>query len=538
MLNVFGVVSPTNGPALRGPVFRSSTFRPADLRPVPRPTMSYTTVIGLEVHVQLLTRSKLFCGCVNRFNPERPNTQTCPVCLGLPGALPVLNGEAVRLGAKIGLASNCTLAGFSKWDRKQYFYPDLPKAYQISQYDLPLAADGFVEIVTDNETGATRRVGIIRAHLEEDAGKNLHDESGRGGDSRVDLNRCGTPLMEIVTQPDLRSAAEAKTFLEELRLLLVYLGVSDCNMQEGSLRCDANVNLHVDTADGHRIATPITEIKNLNSFRNVEAAIEHEAERQFDEWRETGRKLGDPGVVKQTRGWDAGRGATFPQREKEEEADYRYFPDPDLVPVTLTGEQIESLRSSLCEFPADRRMRFRTAYLLSDYDAAVIIDQGREFADYFETVATACHNGKLAANWVTQDVQRELNDRGITVGEFPVPAAVLGSLLQRIANDEITTKSGREVFAALLEESDNGSPIDADRVTAIIEDRGLAIVTDSGELEAVIAAVIQRNAATVEDVRNGKQAAVGPLIGQVMKEMKGADAKTVRQMLLDRIGNS
>jgi aspartyl-tRNA(Asn)/glutamyl-tRNA(Gln) amidotransferase subunit B len=342
--------------------------------------------------------------------------------------------------------------------------------------------------------------------------------------------------MEIVTQPDLRSAAEAKTFLEELRLLLLYLGVSDCNMQEGSLRCDANVNVHVDTDDGRRIATPITEIKNLNSFRNVETAIEHEAKRQFDEWRQTGRKLGDPEVFKQTRGWDAGRGATFAQREKEEEADYRYFPDPDLVPVTFTDEQIESLRDSLCEFPADRRPRFRTAYQLSDYDAAVIIDQGRDFADYFETVARECHNGKLAANWVTQDVQRELHDRGLTIGEFPIPAPVLGSLLQRIAENEITTKSGREVFAALLEEADAGSPVTANRVFDIIAERGLAIVTDSGELEAVIDAVMERNAATVADVRNGKQAAVGPLIGQVMKDMKGADAKTVRQMLLERIG--
>ena len=521
--------------------------------------MPYTTVIGLEVHVQLLTQSKLFCGCVNRFNPDQPNTQTCPVCLGLPGALPVLNGEAVRLGAMIGLALNCTVAGFSKWDRKQYFYPDLPKAYQISQYDLPLAADGFFEFQTPgvSETpgvSTTRRVGIIRAHLEEDAGKNLHDESGRGGDSRVDLNRCGTPLMEIVTQPDLRSAAEAKTFLEELRLLLVYLGVSDCNMQEGSLRCDANVNVHVHTDDGRRIATPITEIKNLNSFRNVEAAIEYEAQRQFDEWKQTGSgdepgDLSNPWVLapkgKQTRGWDAGRGVTFSQREKEEEADYRYFPDPDLVPVTFTEELVESLRESLCEFPADRRSRFRTAYQLSDYDAAVIIDQGRDFADYFETVARACHNGKLAANWVTQVVQRELNDRGLSIGDFPIPAPVLGSLLQRIAANEITTNSGREVFAALLEEasektrgvskSPGVSAATTQRVVEIIDERGLAIVTDSGELDAVIDAVIARNAATVADVRSGKQAAVGPLIGQVMKEMKGADAKTVRQLLLKKI---
>ncbi|MFQ5734533.1 MAG: Asp-tRNA(Asn)/Glu-tRNA(Gln) amidotransferase subunit GatB, partial [Planctomycetaceae bacterium] len=247
--------------------------------------MPYTIIIGLEVHVQLLTQSKLFCGCANRFNPGHPNVQTCPVCLGLPGSLPVLNREAVRLSTKVGLALNCEVASFTKWDRKQYYYPDLPKAYQISQYDLPIASDGWLEVESDDAPEGKRRVAIIRAHLEEDAGKNLHDESGRGGDSRVDLNRCGTPLLEIVSQPDLRTAAETRRFLEELKLLLRYLEVSDCNMQEGSLRCDANVNLHVDVDDGRRIATPIAEIKNLNSFRGVEAAVAYEARRQYDEFQ-------------------------------------------------------------------------------------------------------------------------------------------------------------------------------------------------------------------------------------------------------------
>ncbi|MFN5531472.1 MAG: Asp-tRNA(Asn)/Glu-tRNA(Gln) amidotransferase subunit GatB, partial [Planctomycetaceae bacterium] len=286
--------------------------------------MHTTTIIGLEVHVQLQTRTKAFCGCTTAFNPDQPNVQTCPVCLGLPGSLPVLNREAFRLAVKTALALNCSISPYTKWDRKQYYYPDLPKGYQISQYDLPFSQDGFVDleaIETEKESQPARRVGIIRAHLEEDAGKNSHDETGHGADSRVDLNRAGTPLVEIVSQPDLRSPAEARRYLEELRLLLTYLEVSDCNMQEGSLRCDANVNLHIHTDDGHKIATPIVEVKNLNSFRNVELALVYEEQRQLEQWRKTGQKLGD--VAKETRGFDAARGVTFAQRGKEEAADYR-----------------------------------------------------------------------------------------------------------------------------------------------------------------------------------------------------------------------
>ncbi len=496
--------------------------------------MTYQTIIGLEVHVQLNTRTKLFCGCPNRFNPDEPNTQTCPVCLGLPGALPVMNRKAYRLGVRTALALNCTIAPFTKWDRKQYFYPDLPKAYQISQFDLPFSSDGWVDVVLPDEGDAEpthRRVGIIRAHLEEDAGKNVHDESGRGGDSRVDLNRTGTPLVEIVTQPDLRSAAEARTFLQELRLLLLYLGVSDCNMQEGSLRCDANVNVRVHTDDGHEIATPIVEIKNLNSFSSVERAIEHEAERQFAEFQETGRKLGE--VPKQTRGWNADRGETTPQREKEEAADYRYFPDPDLVPVTIGAEQVEAMRAELPEPPAARRERFQVD--LTPYDAGVIVDQGRAFADYYEAVAHTCEDGKLAANWVTQDVLRELNDRDIEIGTFPIDAETLGTVLAKIAANELTTKSGREVFGVLLERA-GVSPADVDDV---VEELGLAVVSDTGALEGVIDAAIANpaNAKAIAAVREGKQQAVGPMIGQIMKEVKGADAKVVRAMLIERIEN-
>ena len=496
--------------------------------------MHHTIVIGLETHVQLLTKSKLFCGCVNRFNPENPNVQTCPVCLGLPGSLPVMNREAFLLSVKTGLALNCDISHFTKWDRKQYYYPDLPKAYQISQYDLPFSHDGFLEAEVEGQ--GVKRVGIIRAHLEEDAGKNMHDETGGGRDSRVDLNRCGTPLLEIVSEPDLRSAAEAKAYLDELKLLLNYLGVSDCNMQEGSLRCDANVNLHIHGDDGSNIATPIVEVKNLNSFRGVEQAIDYEANRQLEIYQETGRKLGDPGVHKETRGWDANRSVTFAQRSKEEASDYRYLPDPDLVPITLTVDEIDEIRQTLCEFPADRRRRFSEAFELSDYDVSVIVNQGAEFADYFETVAGECGDGKQAANWCTQDVQRELNERNVPIGEFPVVAAALGTLLAKVVANEITTKSAREVFADLLESSATESTEALSQIDQIIEERGLAIVSDTGELEGVVETVLAGNQKIAADFRSGKQGAIGPLIGQVMREVKGADAKVVRQMLIERIG--
>lgn len=494
--------------------------------------MDYSTVIGLEVHVQLLTRSKIFCGCAAEFNPTQPNVQTCPVCLGLPGSLPVMNRQAFELAVKTAMALNCEISPFTKWDRKQYYYPDLPKGYQISQYDLPFSEDGWLEIDVNAETGEKRRIGIIRAHLEEDAGKNMHDETGRGTDSQVDLNRAGTPLLEIVSQPDLRSAAEAKQYLEELRLLLTYLNVSDCNMQEGSLRCDANVNLHVHTDDGHKIPTPIVEIKNLNSFRNVELAIEFEVKRQFEEWQKTGKKLGE--VAKETRGWDAVRGITLSQRGKEEASDYRYFPDPDLVPVTVSEEFLDSVRNAMCEFPADKRARLAVTYQLSDYDVRVLVDQGIVFADYFEEVAKACGDGKQACNWVTQDVLREMNERHLSIEEFPLCAPLLADLLGRINKKQITIKSAREVFMDLLAADKS---LDAKLIDEIIAAKGLAIVSDTGPIEMAIAAVIAKNPKAVADFQSGKQAAVGALIGQVMREVKGADPQTVREMLISRLSN-
>ena len=495
--------------------------------------MKITTIIGLEVHVQLMTESKLFCEDLNLFNPDNPNVQTCPLTIGLPGTLPVLNRHAMHLGIKGALGLNLNIAKFTKWDRKHYYYPDLPKGYQISQYDLPFSYDGWLDVET--EENGKRRIGIIRAHLEEDAGKNIHDESGRGGDSQVDLNRAGTPLIEIVSEPDIRTSEEARLYLEEVRRIMTYLEVSDCNMQEGSLRCDANVNLHMENDDGEKIATPIVEIKNLNSFRGVEAAITYEASRQLKEYEKTGLTIDDK--EKRTFGWDADRGITFPQREKEEASDYRYIPCPDLIPVTLADAEIDAVRQEMCELPPVKRKRFIDDYDLSEYDASVIVDQGREFSDYFENVAKQCGSGKQACNWVTQDALREMNERSISISDFALPPTELGTLLGKINANEITIKSAREVFVDLLTGADEGQDVSVCRIEQIIEEKGLVFVSDTGELEGIIADVIANNAKAAEDFRGGKQAAVGALIGQVMRQIKGADPKTVRELLIQKITN-
>ena len=339
----------------------------------------FKIVVGLEVHVQLLTKTKLFCGCLNKFGSP-PNTQVCPVCLGMPGVLPVMNRKAFELSLAPALALNCQIANFTKWDRKNYYYPDLPKNYQISQYDLPFSHDGWLEInaaADPKKEYVPKKVGIIRAHLEEDAGKNMHDESGRGGDSKVDLNRTGTPLLEIVSQPEINTPEEAKAYLEELRLMLREIGVSDCEMQEGSLRCDANVNTHIPQADGSIAATPLVEVKNLNSIGSVGRAIAHEAERQYKEFQKDPVNYRIAKISKTTAGWNDAKGVTIVQRHKEEAADYRYFPEPDLVPVVVSEAEVNEARKATGELPAAQRDRLQQApYSLSAYDVRVSDESG------------------------------------------------------------------------------------------------------------------------------------------------------------------
>ena len=480
------------------------------------------TVIGLEVHVQLKTETKLFCGCRTRFGAP-PNTQVCPVCLGLPGALPVMNEAAIDLSVKAGLAIDCSIPPMTKWDRKQYFYPDLPKGYQISQFDLPICADGFLEIPDPEAPESTRRIGILRAHLEEDAGKSMHDEVAGSSDTRIDLNRCGTPLLEVVSLPEMRSSAEAKAYLQELKLRMTHLGISDCEMQEGSLRVDANVNLHLDV-DGKRVATPIVEVKNMNSFRAVERAIDFEVERQYDVWEETGKTIEDE--TKTTRGWDDANGRTFLQREKEESADYRYFPDPDLLPIRLPRQRVETIRQSIGEMPAELRVRLVGQYGIKPYDAEVIVNQGPAMIEFFETAATKSGDGKRTSSYLQQDVMRELNDRQIDVCEYPVSADSLGDLLLRVKQGDLDNGRARDVLNHMLEKGET--------VAQAIESLGIEAV-DNNEIEDLCRQLLADNPQVVEDYRNGKQQAVGSLIGQARKQNANANPQIVRQTLIDLI---
>ncbi|HEY4233952.1 MAG TPA: Asp-tRNA(Asn)/Glu-tRNA(Gln) amidotransferase subunit GatB [Lacipirellulaceae bacterium] len=484
----------------------------------------FTTVIGLEVHVQLATQSKLFCRCSTKFGAE-PNTQTCPVCIGLPGTLPVMNREAVQLALKTALALECEIPARTKWDRKQYYYPDLPKGYQISQYDLPLSQNGHLEISDPKGHFEPKRVGIIRAHLEEDAGKSIHDEVAGKADSVIDLNRTGTPLLEIVSAPDLRSSAEAHLFLKELKLLLTYLGVSDCNMQEGSLRVDANVNLHLDLPGGP-VATPIVEIKNMNSFRAVERALDYEAQRQFKEWRETGRVLGQS--PKQTRGWDDEAGVTRGQRSKEESSDYRYFPDPDLVPVAFTGAEITAVHGSLGELPAATRKRLEDQYGLSSYDADVLVNQGPPLVSYFAAVVAGCGDGKAASNWVTQDVLRALKDRNIEIAQFPVSGSSLAELVVRIKSGELPSARAREAFQTMV---DTGG--DVATAMSLLHIEGV----DESELLSLCERLVAANPRIAADVQNGKLQALGALVGQAKKSNPNVDPSRVREICLKLINN-
>lgn len=486
---------------------------------------SFRTVIGLEVHVQLQTNSKLFCGCSTEFG-KPSNSSTCPVCIGMPGVLPVMNRKAFELALRAALALNCGISRYTKWDRKNYYYPDLPKAYQISQYDLPFSHDGWLEIGSDE---ITKKIGIIRAHLEEDAGKSIHDESGRGGDSRVDLNRAGTPLLEIVSKPEITSPEEAKGYLDELRLMLREIGVSDCEMQEGSLRCDANVNVHIPLPDGGLAATPIVEIKNLNSFRAVERATRYEAQRQYEQFRKDGKRIGE--VPKATAGWDDSRGVTVVQRRKEEAADYRYFPEPDLVPVQVSDSMIENARAAMGELPALARQRLQDEHGLSRYDSRVITGQGRAFQAYFEQVAKLSGDPKASCNWTTNSVLAWLNERSASISDFPIEPVRLSDLIKEIQKTGLNMQRSREVFTRMLETG--GQP------AAVMAELGFQVVADTGRIAELIRKGIAANPKAVADFKNGKTKAADAIKGFVMRETKGmANTEVVSQILLEELGKA
>ncbi|MCG5514798.1 MULTISPECIES: Asp-tRNA(Asn)/Glu-tRNA(Gln) amidotransferase subunit GatB [unclassified Ectothiorhodospira] len=477
--------------------------------------MEWETVIGLEIHAQLSTRSKIFSGASTAYGAE-PNTQACAVDLGLPGVLPVLNEKAVAMAVKLGLAIDAQITPRSVFARKNYFYPDLPKGYQISQYELPVVGRGHLDIELDDDE--TRTIGVTRAHLEEDAGKSLHEDFH--GMTGIDLNRAGTPLLEIVSEPDMRSSREAVAYMKKMHSLVRYLGICDGNMQEGSFRCDANVSVR---RKGTEKFGTRTEIKNLNSFRFLEKAIEFEVERQIDVLE------GGGAVVQETRLFDPDKGETRSMRSKEEANDYRYFPDPDLLPLDIDSTFIEQVRASLPELPDEKKQRFMTHYGLSAYDASTLTSS-REMADYFEAVVEQAGSGqaKMVANWVMGELSGALNREGREIGDSPVSAQALGALLARIQDNTISGKIAKEVFEAMW-----AGEGDADMV---IEAKGLKQITDTGAIEQVIDQVIADNPKQLEQYRSGKDKLFGFFVGQVMKQTGGkANPAQVNELLKKKL---
>ncbi len=469
--------------------------------------MNYEIVVGLEVHCQLNTESKAFCGCSAKFG-KPANTNVCPVCLALPGALPVLNARVVEDAVKLGLATNCTIARHSVMARKNYFYPDLPKGYQISQFEEPICSEGLIHVDTD-EGG--KDVRLIRIHIEEDAGKSIHDI---GDDTYIDVNRCGVPLLEIVSYPDMRNPKEASAYLQKLRQIVKYLGISDGNMEEGSLRCDANVSVRPagETEYGTR-----TEIKNMNSFKNVEKAIEYEAKRHIEVIESGGR------IVQETRLWDADKLETRSMRGKEAAHDYRYFPDPDLVPVLVDEATLDRLNSGLPEFPEARCARFTSEYGIPAYDAGVLTVE-RELADYFEGVVSASGDAKVSSNWVMGEVMRTLKEKYLDIAEFGISAERLGGLIRLIGAGTISNTIAKQVFEIM--QSGDGS------AEAIVEKEGLAQVSDTGAIEAAIQEILDANPKQLEQYRGGKVQLFGFFVGQCMQKTKGkANPKVVNEIL-------
>jgi aspartyl-tRNA(Asn)/glutamyl-tRNA(Gln) amidotransferase subunit B len=480
--------------------------------------MPYEPIIGLEVHAQLLTDSKIFCRCSTKFGAPQ-NSQVCPICLGMPGVLPVLNRQAVEFAIRMGLAMNCRIAEHSIFARKNYFYPDLPKGYQISQYEEPLCENGWIEI--EQEDGALKRVGIIRIHLEEDAGKSVHAEGYVSeNETLIDVNRCGTPLIEIVSEPDIRSPREAYLYLNRIRRLVRYLGICDGNMEEGSLRCDANISVR--PAGAEKFGTK-TELKNMNSFRNVEKALDFEINRQV-QLLESGDQ-----VVQQTLLWDATNGKVAPMRSKEEAHDYRYFPEPDLAPLRVEEKWRNEIQASLPELPMARRNRFVEQLGLPKYDADVLTDE-KAIADYFDAVAKLVKDAKLASNWVMGDVLRTLKEKKIDITQFSIKPEVLAELLNLLAGGTISGKIAKDVFEEMLATGKSAK--------AIVAEKGLTQVSDTSIIEKAVDEVIAANPKEVERYRNGEEKVFGFLVGQVMKATRGkANPKVANEILKKRLQN-
>lgn len=478
--------------------------------------MKYEAVIGLEVHTELQTTTKIFCGCKTSFGAE-PNTNVCPVCLGLPGVLPVLNKRVLEFAVRAGLALNCEISRFSKFDRKNYYYPDLPKNFQTSQFDLPICERGHLDIEVNGEK---KQIRITRAHMEEDAGKLVHHGTSITDSdySLVDYNRTGTPLLEIVSEPDMRSAKEAVAYLEKMRAILQYIGISDCRMEEGSLRCDANVSVR---PVGQKELGTKTEIKNINSFKGVEKAIEYEALRQAEILEDGGK------IIQETRTWDEKEGVTKSMRTKEEANDYRYFPEPDLAPFTVSEEYIEDIRKTLPELPDERRERYIADFGLSSTDAQYMTND-KDISDYFEKVVEAGADPKASVNWIMGEFASQLSNAGIEISKAPVTPENLAKLLALIAKGTISGKIAKKVFAEMWK--DGADPEE------IVKAQGLVQISDTGALKELVVKVIANNPKAVEDFKAGKKKAVGALVGQIMKETKGkANPKVINELLNDEL---
>ena len=462
--------------------------------------MQYEAVIGLEVHAQLKTKSKIFCFCSTQFG-SKPNQNTCPICLGMPGVLPILNREVVAFTMKMGLATNCSIASFCRFARKNYFYPDLPKGYQISQYELPLCQKGNVTI---NLNGNTKKIGITRIHMEEDAGKLIHGENlGQPDSSYVDFNRTSLPLIEIVSEPDIRSSEEAREYLLKLKATLEYLNICDCNMEEGSLRCDANISLR---PEGEEKLGTKTELKNMNSFRNVQRAIEYEIKRQ------THILDNDEKVIQQTRLWDTGKNETILMRTKEEAHDYRYFPDPDLVPIVVNDEWIEKIRKDLPELPDEKRKRFVKQYKIPEYDAGVLTSS-RPLADYYEQCVEMFPQPKTTSNWIMGDILRVLKTDDKEIMDCPVTPKHLTDMLKMIDDKTISSKIAKTVFEEMY--SSGIPPVE------IVKKKGLVQISDEDSILRIIQDILNKNKAEVEAYQNGKTKLLGFFVGQVMKATQG-----------------